>query len=74
MIQVGGALDCCGMGGHLGYKQSFHTLSLKMGQSLFKKIESEKDRFVVTDCLSCRLQFSHVFDRKVFHPIELLEI
>ncbi len=74
MIQVGGALDCCGMGGHLGYKKPFHNLSLKTGQSLFKKIESERNRTVVTDCLSCRLQFSQVFDRKVLHPIELLKI
>jgi glycerol-3-phosphate dehydrogenase subunit C len=74
IIQVGGALSCCGMGGHLGYKKSFHTLSLKTGQSLFKQFESEKDRTIVTDCLSCRLQFSQVLDRKIVHPIELLEI
>lgn len=74
MIQVGGALSCCGMGGHLGYKKSFHQLSLKTGQSLFKQFESEKDRAIVTDCLSCRLQFSQVFARKIIHPIELLKI
>nr|WP_320190426.1 heterodisulfide reductase-related iron-sulfur binding cluster [uncultured Desulfobacter sp.] len=74
MIQVGGALSCCGMGGHLGYKKSFHKKSLKTGQSLFNALESEKDRTIVTDCLSCRLQFSQVFDRKIVHPIELLEI
>nr|WP_321401605.1 heterodisulfide reductase-related iron-sulfur binding cluster [uncultured Desulfobacter sp.] len=74
IIKVGGALSCCGMGGHLGYKESFHKLSLKTGQSLFKQVESEKARTILTDCLSCRLQFSQVFDRKVFHPIELLKI
>lgn len=73
IIQVGGALSCCGMGGHLGYKKSFHTLSLKTGQTLFKQFESEKDRTIVTDCLSCRLQFSQVFNQKIVHPIELLE-
>lgn len=74
MIQVGGALSCCGIGGHLGYKKSFHKQSLKTGRSLFNALESEKDRTIVTDCLSCRLQFSQVFDRKIVHPIELLKI
>jgi glycerol-3-phosphate dehydrogenase subunit C len=74
MIQVGGALSCCGMGGHLGYKKSFHNLSLKTGHALFKQFESEKNRTIVTDCLSCRLQFSQVFDQKIVHPIELLQI
>jgi len=74
IIQVGGALSCCGMGGHLGYKKSFHTLSLKTGHALFKQFESEKDRTIVTDCLSCRLQFAQVVDQKIVHPIELLQI
>ncbi len=74
MIQVGGALSCCGMGGHLGYKKSFHKQSLKTGQPLFNAFDSEKDRTIVTDCLSCRLQFSQVFDRKIVHPVELLQI
>jgi glycerol-3-phosphate dehydrogenase subunit C len=74
MIQVGGALSCCGMGGHIGYKKSFHKQSLKTGQSVFNALASEKDRTLVTDCLSCRLQFSQVFNREIVHPIELLQI
>ena len=74
VIQVGGALDCCGMGGHLGYKKSFHNLSLKTGRSLFDKIAPEQHRIILTDCLSCRLQLFQVFAQKVLHPIELLQV
>jgi glycerol-3-phosphate dehydrogenase subunit C len=72
IIQVGGVMECCGMGGHLGYKTSFHPHALSVGQSLFEKLMSEKDRAIITDCLSCRMQFQQTMSRKVFHPLELL--
>jgi glycerol-3-phosphate dehydrogenase subunit C len=59
LIPVGGAMDCCGMGGSLGYKRQFHEDALRLGRPL-------------TDCLSCRLQFRHQLPYPVFHPIELL--
>lgn len=30
--KVAGALDCCGMGGSLGFKQDFHESSRKLGK------------------------------------------
>lgn len=71
---VHGALDCCGMGGHLGFKSSFHPLSVQLGNPLFKKIINENPQALVTDCLSCRLQFQHNLPIRVFHPLELLDV
>ncbi|MFH2057748.1 MAG: heterodisulfide reductase-related iron-sulfur binding cluster, partial [Pseudomonadota bacterium] len=52
IIQFNKTMQCCGMGGHLGYKTSFHPHSLKIGQPLFERLVSEKDRTIITDCLS----------------------
>ncbi|MBT3388676.1 MAG: FeS-binding protein [Desulfobacula sp.] len=72
--QVGGALDCCGMGGHLGYKKSFHPSALKLGRPLFEKLIREEHRTIVTDCLSCRMQFEQQLPMKVYHPAEVLSL
>ncbi len=72
IVQIGEAMECCGMGGHLGYKKSFHDHTLEIGQPLFKRLLSEKHRMITTDCLSCKMQFEQTLSRKVFHPLELL--
>ena len=69
---VGGALDCCGMGGSLGFKKDFHAASIRLGSRLFEKITAARPEAVVTDCLSCRLQFEQQLDLPVLHPLELL--
>jgi glycerol-3-phosphate dehydrogenase subunit C len=72
IIQTNDAMHCCGMGGHLGYKTCFHPHALKTGQPLFEKLLSEKNRVIVTDCLSCKMQFQQTLPMDVFHPLELL--
>jgi glycerol-3-phosphate dehydrogenase subunit C len=37
-----------------------------------EKIRAKAPRAIITDCLSCRLQFSHVLPYPVFHPMEIL--
>ncbi|BBO72325.1 sn-glycerol-3-phosphate dehydrogenase subunit C [Desulfosarcina alkanivorans] len=69
---VGGPMDCCGMGGSLGYKKSFHDASVSLGAGLMQKIRAAAPQAVITDCLSCRLQFRHLLPFPVFHPLELL--
>lgn len=69
---IGGALDCCGMGGSLGFKESFYEKSVELGRPLFRKIEAVKPEAIITDCLSCRLQFEHMLPYEVFHPLEVL--
>jgi glycerol-3-phosphate dehydrogenase subunit C len=70
--QVGGSMDCCGMGGSLGYKKGFHEQSESLGGNLAAKIRRASPDTVITDCLSCRLQFQHMLPFPVFHPLEIL--
>jgi glycerol-3-phosphate dehydrogenase subunit C len=72
IIPVGGEMNCCGMGGHLGFKTRFHEHSLAIGSRLFDRLAAASGRTIITDCLSCRMQLQHVFSRQVFHPLELL--
>lgn len=69
---VGSSTDCCGMGGSLGYKRSFYEASLRLGAPLLEKIKKAAPEAVVTDCLSCRLQFRHALGLPVYHPVEVL--
>ena len=69
---VDGAYDCCGMGGIMGFKRDFHAHSLKLGAPAVEKIEALEPDMVVTDCLSCRLQLTHLTTLAVRHPLEVL--
>ena len=64
---------CCGMAGIMGFKQEFHSASIKMGGRLMAKIKEVHPQRLITDCLSCRLQFNQLTPYKVFHPIEILK-
>jgi glycerol-3-phosphate dehydrogenase subunit C len=70
--RIGGALDCCGMGGSLGYKKDFHEASLRLGKPLVQKIKTASPDAIITDCLSCRLQFTQSLPYPVMHPLELI--
>jgi len=37
-----------------------------------EKIKKADPEAVITDCLSCRLQFTHALPYPVFHPLELI--
>ena len=69
---VDGSLYCCGMGGIMGFKQEFHDTSVQLGNKLMAKIKELDPAMLVTDCLSCRLQFKQLLPHKVYHPIEIL--
>ncbi|MFC1516477.1 heterodisulfide reductase-related iron-sulfur binding cluster [Thermodesulfobacteriota bacterium] len=71
--RIDGAFYCCGMAGIMGYKDEFHRPSIKMGKALMEKIEELKPERLVTDCLSCRLQFNQLTSYEVRHPIEILK-
>jgi glycerol-3-phosphate dehydrogenase subunit C len=70
---IDGALDCCGMAGIMGFKKDFHETSLQLGNRLMDKIKAASPEKLVTDCLSCRLQFQQLLPYRVIHPIELLK-
>jgi len=69
---AGGAFDCCGLAGVMGFKREFHDASVRMGSPLMEKIQALKPERIVTDCLSCRLQFEQLLPYDVVHPIEIL--
>ena len=70
---VDGSLYCCGMGGIMGFKREFHETSIHLGSRLMAKIKEVEPQRVITDCLSCRLQFNQLLPYEVYHPIEILQ-
>jgi glycerol-3-phosphate dehydrogenase subunit C len=69
---VDGPYDCCGMGGNMGFKKEFHKASLRLASPVLKKIRDLTPEAIVTDCLSCRLQFMHALPYPIYHPVEIL--
>ncbi|MFO7709905.1 MAG: heterodisulfide reductase-related iron-sulfur binding cluster [Desulfobacterales bacterium] len=69
---IQGNLYCCGLAGVMGFKQDFHEASIQLGRRLMRKIEELHPKTLLTDCLSCRLQFNQEIPCQVKHPIELL--
>ncbi len=63
---------CCGIAGIMGFKRDFHKASLYLGSRLMAKIKRMDPDHLVTDCLSCRLQFNQMTRYPVIHPIEVL--
>jgi glycerol-3-phosphate dehydrogenase subunit C len=70
--RVGGPLDCCGLGGIMGFKKKFHPTSVAIGRRLMRKIDAAAPESLLTDCLSCRLQFNQMLSQPVAHPVEVL--
>lgn len=66
------SMYCCGLGGIMGFKKEFHDHSISLGAQLMRRIRELKPDRIVTDCLSCRLQFAQLTPFPVSHPIELL--
>ncbi|MBW2611202.1 MAG: FeS-binding protein [Deltaproteobacteria bacterium] len=69
---IDGDLYCCGMAGIMGFKQDFHASSRNLGKNLLAAIGQTAPDLIVTDCLSCRLQFEQFTPYAVKHPVELL--
>jgi glycerol-3-phosphate dehydrogenase subunit C len=73
LAPVDGSLYCCGMAGIMGFKRDFHETSIHLGNRLMDKIKGLDPQWLVTDCLSCRLQFNQQLPYKVLHPVEILK-
>jgi glycerol-3-phosphate dehydrogenase subunit C len=69
---IDGTYDCCGMGGIMGYKRDFHEHSIKLGTPVMEKIAARRPDVIVTECLSCRLQFMHLAHTPAAHPLEVM--
>ncbi|GAB6060847.1 heterodisulfide reductase-related iron-sulfur binding cluster [Desulfonatronum parangueonense] len=72
VVPLAGTLNCCGMAGIMGYKKQFHQPSLELGAPLMAKIKAHQPEAIITECLSCRLQFQHMDVIPVLHPVEVL--
>jgi glycerol-3-phosphate dehydrogenase subunit C len=70
--RVGEPLDCCGLGGIMGFKKKFHPTSVAIGRRLMRKVEAAAPEKLLTDCLSCRMQFNQMLPQPVAHPVEIL--
>jgi glycerol-3-phosphate dehydrogenase subunit C len=70
--RVGDPMDCCGLGGIMGFKKKFHPTSVAIGRRLMRKVEAVAPETLLTDCLSCRLQFNQMLPQPVVHPVEIL--
>jgi glycerol-3-phosphate dehydrogenase subunit C len=69
---IEGNLYCCGMGGLMGFKRDFHLASIELSRRLIQRIQELEPEILVTDCLSCRLQFRQLLSQTVVHPLEIL--
>jgi len=70
---IDGAFYCCGIAGIMGFKRDFHEASTEMGQRLMKKIREIDPERLVSDCLSCQIQFNQLLPYRVYHPIGILK-
>jgi glycerol-3-phosphate dehydrogenase subunit C len=70
---IQGNLYCCGLAGVMGFKRDFHEASVQLGSRLIRKIKELNPEILVTDCLSCRLQFNQMLPYPVRHPVEILK-
>ena len=64
---------CCGNGGIMGFKQEFFSSSIRIASRLIARIKAMDPEVIVTDCLSCRMQFTQVMPYRVVHPIQMIE-
>jgi glycerol-3-phosphate dehydrogenase subunit C len=64
---------CCGIAGIMDFKHDFHKASIQMGSRLMAKVRQLDPNYLITDCLSCRLQFNQMSNYPVQHPIEILK-
>lgn len=70
--RVGNSFDCCGLAGIMGFKRDFHRTSVAIGRRLAQKVAAAAPDRVVTECLSCRMQFQQLLGCEVVHPVEIL--
>jgi glycerol-3-phosphate dehydrogenase subunit C len=70
--KIEGSFYCCGIAGIMGFKRDFHEVSIEMGRRLMERIDSSQPERLLSDCLSCRLQFNQLTPYPSFHPIEVL--
>jgi len=67
-------VECCGMAGSFGYKETYYDVSVAVGDELrdqFREADA-RDRAVVASGTSCLEQLDDLLDRPTRHPVQLL--
>ncbi len=64
--------ECCGTAGTYGYKQEKYDIAMKVGEPLFRQIQSVGSPVSACDSETCRWQIEHGTDTRSLHPIEIL--
>lgn len=64
--------QCCGIAGTYGFKKENYEVSQKIGETLFRQIETLQPDFVATDCETCKWQIEMSTSVKVENPISII--
>jgi len=67
-------VECCGMAGSFGYKDTYYELSMDVGEDLAEQFSTAetRDRTVVASGTSCLEQLDALLSRPSTHPVELI--
>ena len=67
-------VECCGMAGSFGYKDTYYELSMDVGEDLAEQFSAPetRDRTVVASGTSCLEQLDALLTRPSRHPVELI--
>ena len=67
-------VECCGMAGSFGYKQTYYDVSVAVGEELAEQFRTPEtaDRTVVASGTSCLDQLDDLLSRPAAHPVELV--
>ncbi|MFB6195519.1 MAG: LUD domain-containing protein [Haloplanus sp.] len=67
-------VECCGMAGSFGYKDTYYELSMDVGDDLAEQFTAAdtRDREVVASGTSCLEQLDALLARPSRHPVELI--
>ncbi|ERI84752.1 glycerol-3-phosphate dehydrogenase [NAD(P)+ ] C subunit [Bacteroides pyogenes F0041] len=64
--------NCCGIAGTYGFKKENYETSQKIGNPLFRQIDSLDIDYVVSDCETCKWQIEMSTKAKCEHPISII--
>ena len=65
--------SCCGMAGSWGLYKENYTQSLDIASSMINKMNKASVSYAATDCPTCAMQMTHLGNKEVIHPIQVIE-
>lgn len=64
---------CCGMAGSWGMSSKNYDLSVKIGKSMINALKTSSCSIGITECPTCFMQMEHLGNKKIMHPIEVID-